>query len=121
MNQTLSVLVISWSLLLSSASSAAEKLQVVEVRLTDYAFNPKTFNLKPGKIQFNVKNEGTDLHSFRIEWKTGGKTYSVATPELNAGEKAGLLVELPPGEYEVYCYEEQHREQGMEGRMTIGK
>jgi plastocyanin len=90
---------------------------VVDVALTDFAIEPARIALDPGSYTFHVVNEGETVHALEVEGPSG----EVETPELGPGESADLTVDLSePGEYEVYCPVGDHRDQGMEGTITVG-
>jgi uncharacterized cupredoxin-like copper-binding protein len=90
---------------------------VVDVALTDFTIEPSGISLDPGSYTFHVVNEGESVHALEIEGPGG----EVETPELGPGESADLNVDLTEaGEYEVYCPVGGHRDQGMEGTITVG-
>ena len=45
---------------------------------------------------------------------------ALATPLLNDGESAELVVNLPDGEYAYFCSVPAHRKAGMQGTLTVG-
>lgn len=91
--------------------------EVVEVALTDFALEPASFSLEPGSYAFHVVNDGSVVHALEVEGPSG----EVETANLEPGASADLDVDLSePGEYEVYCPVDGHREQGMEGAITVG-
>jgi plastocyanin len=91
--------------------------EVVEVALSDFALEPASFSLEPGSYTFHVVNDGSVVHALEVEGPSG----EVETANLEPGASADLEVDLSePGEYEVYCPVGGHREQGMEGTITVG-
>jgi uncharacterized cupredoxin-like copper-binding protein len=89
----------------------------VEIVLGDFTVEPSSLALDPGSYTFRVVNEGGQTHALEIEGAVG----EVETGDLAPGESAELSVDLSePGEYEVYCPVDGHREQGMEGTITVG-
>lgn len=83
--------------------------QLIEVRLTEYEIEmPAT--LPTGQVTFDVTNDGQEEHNFEVE--TEG--FEVEFEEnLAPGERRWLIVNLEPGEYEIYCPVDGHRDQGM--------
>jgi plastocyanin len=91
--------------------------EVVEVALSDFALEPASFSLEPASYTFHVVNDGSVVHALEVEGPSG----EVETANLEPGASADLEVDLSePGEYEVYCPVGGHREQGMEGTITVG-
>jgi plastocyanin len=90
---------------------------VVDVALRDFTIEPAAISLDPGSYTFHVVNEGETVHALEVEGPSG----EVETPELGPGESADLTVDLSEaGEYELYCPVGGHRDQGMEGTLTVG-
>jgi uncharacterized cupredoxin-like copper-binding protein len=88
----------------------------VEVVLGDFTVEPSAVAVDPGSFTFRVVNEGGQTHALVIEGPAG----AVETEDLAPGESADLAVDLSePGEYELYCPVDGHREQGMEGTVMV--
>ena len=91
--------------------------EVVEVVLSEFAIEPASFSLDPGSYTFHVVNDGSVVHALEVEGPSG----EVETAELEPGASADLEVDVSePGEYEIYCPVGGHRDQGMEGTITVG-
>jgi uncharacterized cupredoxin-like copper-binding protein len=86
-----------------------------KVSLTEFKITPKDGTAKAGKATFDVSNDGQVPHALEIE----GKGVEEETDVLQGGDKATLEVDLKPGEYEWYCPVGNHRQQGMEGKLTV--
>jgi len=95
------------------ASSAAGK--PVAVDATEFKFTPSTLTAKSGEVTFDLKNSGGAPHALEIE----GHGVEEETKTINGGESATLKVNLKPGKYEFYCPVDGHRQQGMEGTLTV--
>lgn len=96
-------------------AAAGGEAQTVEVTAIDIAFEEKTLSIPADTdVTFVVHNEGMLQHDFHIE----GTEY--ATPMLNGGESAEIVVNLPAGEYTYFCSVAGHREAGMVGTLTVG-
>lgn len=91
--------------------------EVVEVSLSEFALTPASFSLEPGSYTFHVVNDGSVVHALEVEGPLG----EVETADLAPGESADLDVDLSePGDYEVYCPVDGHKDEGMEGTITVG-
>jgi uncharacterized cupredoxin-like copper-binding protein len=60
-------------------------------------------------------NSGSTTHALEIE----GKGVEEETKGIDPGQSAELKVSLKPGKYEIYCPVDGHKEQGMEGAVTV--
>jgi plastocyanin len=92
--------------------------QTIAIVETDFALDPADVQLEgPGTYTFRAVNEGETAHALEIE----GMGVEEETEEFGPGESAELTVELTePGEYELYCPVDGHKELGMEGTLTVG-
>lgn len=99
----------------NAGGGAAQAIEIVE---TEFELNPSTVSVDgPGTYTFRALNEGETVHALEIE----GPGIEEETEDIQAGESAELRVELSePGEYELYCPVDGHREQGMEGTLEVG-
>ena len=64
---------------------------------------------------FKAENTGSITHALEIE----GREVEEETKGLDAGQSAKLKVTLKAGRYEIYCPIDGHRQQGMEGTVTV--
>jgi uncharacterized cupredoxin-like copper-binding protein len=89
----------------------------VDVKATDFKFNPKDPTAKAGQVTFAVTNDGQTVHNLEVEGPNGEEELS---SDLSPGQSGVLTVDLSkPGTYEFYCPVGNHREQGMEGTITV--
>ena len=89
----------------------------VELTATDFKFDPSTVELaKSGEMTFTLVNDGQVTHALEID----GQGIEEESDEIDGGATTTLTVDLKPGEYEFYCPVDGHREQGMEGTLTVG-
>jgi len=99
-----------------SAVAAGPIVKTIEVKETEYKLNPAKITLnKPGVYMFKAENTGSTTHALEIE----GKGVEDETKDLDAGQSAELKVTLKAGKYEIYCPVDGHRQQGMEGTVTV--
>ena len=83
---------------------------------TVYTLTPAKITLnKPRTYVFKAENTGSITHILEIE----GKGVEEETKVLDAGQNAKLRVTLKAGRYEIYCPVGGHRQQGMEGTVTV--
>jgi hypothetical protein len=95
----------------------AEPVQVVDLVLLEWLIDMPV-EIRAGKVNFVVTNEGAEAHSVVIEGN--GLVFELPAP-LDSGDSSVLSAELPPGEYIVYCPvgEGEHREEGMEATLVV--
>ncbi|HEY5790337.1 MAG TPA: cupredoxin domain-containing protein [Gammaproteobacteria bacterium] len=113
-----------------------DKMQTVVVELTEHDYTPGTLTFTKGQpYKLVLKNIGEKKHYFTAPefYKAiatrkvqSDKDGEVKVPYLLALEmmaKGGQLdlyfVPVVAGEYPVYCTIDDHREQGMEGKLII--
>lgn len=98
-------------------TATAEPVQVADVALLEWIIDMPS-EVRAGEINFAVTNEGAEAHGFVIEGPGG--TFSLANP-LAPGASAVLNATLAPGDYTVYCPQEDgvHRSEGMEHSLTV--
>ncbi len=84
----------------------------VPVQLSEFAIGGG-LDVAPGGT-LAVTNEGTQVHNLVVDGDG-------QTADLSAGESEDLAVDVPAGEYVVYCAIPGHREAGMEATMTVAE
>lgn len=87
----------------------------VEVRLSEFDIAIPA-QVAAGSTTFEIFNDGSGLHSFVIE---GEGVDQKLAEGVSAGESQSLTVDLPPGQYRVYCPIGSHAEFGMEAPLTV--
>ena len=101
----------------SSGDTAAAAPESVALTATEFKFDPAAVTVDTaGKVTFTVTNDGQQTHALEVE----GNGVEEETDSIAAAESGTLTVDLEPGEYEFYCPIDGHREQGMEGKLTVG-
>jgi uncharacterized cupredoxin-like copper-binding protein len=92
--------------------------ETIEVSLTDFAISPANPRVESGgQVEFRVRNDGETVHDLEVE---GPGTETKLASELDPGQSGTLTVDLSePGRYEWYCPVGNHRDNGMEGEITV--
>lgn len=91
--------------------------ETVPVSLTEYAIDPADPSVKAGTVTFEVSNDGQIAHNLEVEGPSGEVELE---QDLAAGDSDALEVDLSePGTYEWYCPVGNHRDEGMEGEITV--
>jgi uncharacterized cupredoxin-like copper-binding protein len=98
--------------------TSAAAAETIDVSLTDFEITPANPRVeRGGQVEFRVRNDGETVHDLEVEGP-GGETKLAS--ELDPGQSGTLKVDLSePGRYEWYCPVGNHREQGMEGEVTV--
>jgi plastocyanin len=89
--------------------------ETVDISETEFAIDPKEVTTQAGEVTFAITNDGSAPHNLEIE----GNGVEEVSDTIEGGQKTDLAVELQSGEYEMYCAIPGHREQGMEGTVTV--
>ncbi|MGH2405070.1 MAG: cupredoxin domain-containing protein [bacterium] len=89
-------------------------VQMVEVIMREWAFEPSPLVAKTGKVTFRIKNDGSVEHNFLVENKPGAEVDAI-----KPGESKTLTADLTPGQYTVFCNLPGHREAGMVRTLKI--
>src|SRR5215210_2092565 len=102
----------------SPGGSGGATTTTIEISETEFALEPARVTVdEPGTYTFRVVNDGGVVHALEIE----GSGLEDETEDIDPGESAELTVEISePGEYELYCPVDGHRERGMEGTLSVG-
>lgn len=89
----------------------------VPVSETDFAITPPNPTVAAGTVTFEVSNDGQTTHNLEVEGPNGEASLD---QDLAPGDSGTLEVDLSkPGTYEWYCPVDGHRDQGMEGEITV--
>jgi plastocyanin len=98
-------------------TGAAGGGETIAISLVDFRLEPATVQLDAaGTYTFRATNDGDTQHALEIE----GGDVEEETETLDPGDTGEVTVELAAGEYELYCPIDDHRDQGMEGDLTVG-
>jgi uncharacterized cupredoxin-like copper-binding protein len=90
--------------------------QRIDVSASDFHFDPPDITADAGEVTFVLTNDGQTGHALEIE----GQGVEEETDTIEPGQTAELTVDLKDGTYEFYCPVDGHKEQGMEGTVTVG-
>jgi uncharacterized cupredoxin-like copper-binding protein len=99
----------------STTVSAGGSGDTLDFSETEFKIDPADPTAKAGNVTFNVTNDGQTVHNLEVE----GNGVEEVTDDLQPGDNGVLSVDLQPGTYEIYCSIDSHREQGMEGELTV--
>ena len=90
--------------------------ETTKVSLTEFKIDPANPSLEAGKATFEVVNDGQIPHALEIE----GNGEEVVSKTLSStGDTDTVSIDLKAGEYEWYCPIGNHKDQGMEGTLTV--
>ena len=67
-----------------------------------------------GQVEIDFSNPSQVPHAVDIEGVDGGVTETVT-----GADAPPITVDLQPGEYTFYCPVGNHRQEGMEGKLTV--
>ena len=100
----------------SAASPGGAK--EISMSATEFSFDPGTIQIdQPGTYTFMLTNDGSVQHALEIE----GPGVEEESETLDPGSSGQVTVTFSKtGTYEFYCPVDGHRDQGMEGALTVG-
>jgi plastocyanin len=98
------------------AAAGQGVVKTIRIEETEFKLQPAEITLdKPGTYVFEAVNSGDTVHALEVE----GEGIEEETKEIQPGQSAKLEVELEAGTYELYCPVGGHKEEGMEGTLTV--
>ena len=98
----------------SSGGGGGETLDLAAPADGSLKFDKTALEAKAGKVTINFDNPSSVPHAVEVE----GNGVEEETKTITKG-KASVTVDLKAGEYEFYCPVGNHRQQGMEGKLTV--
>ena len=95
-------------------------LQTIQISEKEFSLNPGSITVpKAGTYAFEVTNDGQITHALDIEESGDGDEAEAG--EIEPGAKKTVEFTFSgAGSYELYCPIDGHRQQGMEGTITVG-
>jgi len=81
----------------------------------EIVFEPKELSAPAGPVQVSLKNEGTTEHTLVVEGAPNFKKLAARPGQSQSGP-----LDVPPGEYVLYCEVPGHRPAGMEAKLKVG-
>lgn len=100
----------------SGRSTTSPSPSEMTVKLVDFTIQPARLTVAKGST-ITVANAGKAPHNLFVSEASG--RIVVHTPNLDPGRSAPLTLDLPPGDYTVYCAEPGHEALGMKGTLQI--
>jgi uncharacterized cupredoxin-like copper-binding protein len=99
-----------------TTTTTANSAETFTISETDFALSPSTVTIDaPGTYTFEATNDGGTDHALEIE----GNGVEEETDTISPGDSASVTVDLESGTYEMYCPIDGHRDQGMEGEISV--
>ena len=131
MKRILMIAAVLFSLLLASCGGAGGVTTNIDVKMTDFQFQPSQFTVPTGQeITITSTNNGAVVHNFvimKLGTSAGPMFDDEDVPnvywevELLPGADTNTSFTAPtePGDYEVVCRTEGHIASGMIGKLTV--
>jgi plastocyanin len=79
------------------------------------AYDKKSLSAKAGEVEISFTNPSAIPHDVAVE----GNGVDEKTEVIQDGKSAELAVDLEPGTYTFYCTVDGHKQQGMQGTLTV--
>ena len=103
----------------AGASSGSETLELTagEPGPEEFTFDPGDLDAKAGSVTIDLElPDGLKApHGISLE----GDGVDESGEVVQAGSTSSITVDLKPGEYTFYCPVGDHRDEGMEGTLTV--
>lgn len=127
------VAVVAAGLVVASASPADnEASAVVSLTLTEWKLTPGQVTVRPGRISFVVRNDGTMAHEFvvlrsHLHHHTlkvkGGKAVETSRvgriPQIPSGTSKRITLKVPAGKYVLLCNMLGHYQAGQYAALRV--
>jgi plastocyanin len=78
-------------------------------------FDKDTLETNAGKVTITMDNPSDVAHAIEVE----GNGVEEEGETVTKGGKSVVTANLKPGKYEYYCPVDAHKQQGMEGTLTV--
>jgi plastocyanin len=78
------------------------------------SWQPGSLSASAGSVTIKLVNDSDTPHAVEVE----GNGVEEESDTVTGGD-VSLTVDLKPGEYTYYCPVDQHRQEGMEGTLTV--
>ncbi len=102
----------------AAAAPAARAPSRVQVVADEFDLDQSRYTLRAGPAIIELVNSGEDDHDLALRRRApGARTYKI--PTVLPGKLARLRATLAPGRYVLWCTIADHRELGMETRLTV--
>lgn len=96
------------------ASGGGEALTLTADPGGDISWEPGELSAAAGSVTIKLVNDSSVPHAVEVE----GNGVEEESETVTGGETE-LTVDLEPGEYTFYCPVGEHRQNGMEGTLTV--
>ena len=96
------------------ASGGGQQLALAAPQDGSLTFDPKELEAKAGTVTIDFDNPSTAQHAVQIE----GNGVNEASDTV-AEDKTSVTADLKAGKYTFYCPVSDHRQEGMEGTLTV--
>jgi plastocyanin len=102
------------------AEQAGDVLQTIQISENEFSLEPSNVTLpEVGTYDFEVTNNGQITHALEIEEGEDGA--EAESGDIEPGEtKTVRFTFSADGSYEMYCPIGNHRDEGMDGTITVG-
>jgi len=97
-----------------AAGGGGQQLALAAAADGSLAFDKTELTAKAGPVTIDLDNPASTPHAVEIE----GNGVEEASETVSAS-KTSVSADLKPGTYEFYCPVGNHRDQGMEGTLTV--
>ena len=97
----------------------------LEITLGEWAVTPEADVIRPGRVTFVIRNQGTMAHGFEIELegessgRGSGALLKRESTLLRPRGATRLTATLSPGVYKIECLVDGHDDMGMEGFLEV--
>jgi plastocyanin len=91
-----------------------ESIATISIDAGNFYFKPDAIDAEAGINTIKLVGDG-GLHTLVFDGKVPGYQLEV----VGDGDTSAKKVDLKPGKYEFYCDIQNHRQQGMEGTITV--